>query len=145
MTWTEIGIEQARPRLGDIANAVYYGDDPVYLTRSGRRIAVLRGVPSDDPAELARDVLAYGDDNGSETKLHLINPILAGLHLALDVMSKAEQDQRLAAATDDAEWFDGLIGDLSTPLSPQMQAVSDRYMRAVRRIAGEDTDGIEEI
>src|SRR4030043_993099 len=37
----EIGIEQARKPLGDIANRVHLTQETVYLTRNGRRVAAI--------------------------------------------------------------------------------------------------------
>ncbi|RSS43844.1 hypothetical protein [Streptomyces sp. WAC08241] len=42
----EVGIETARPQLGDLANQAHYGGTISYLTRNGRRVAAIVPVGS---------------------------------------------------------------------------------------------------
>ncbi len=50
----EVGIETARPQLGDLANQAHYGGTISYLTRNGRRVAAIVPVGSQASALLRR-------------------------------------------------------------------------------------------
>lgn len=82
-------------------------------------------------AELAQDVIAYGDDHGAQTRLHQAMPQLGGLWIALDILNTIDDDLYRASVTTE-EW---LANVLSVPASAQTQAVEHRYHQMVKELA----------
>lgn len=83
---TEIGIEQARKTLGDIASKAQYAGQITYLTRNGRRVAAI--VPLErimqtttyDTAQAVQALMADGFSRGDVLTI-VDNCIDAGLDL----------------------------------------------------------------
>lgn len=62
LTENEIGIEQARAILGDLANRAHYSGQVTYITRHGRRIAAIAPLNHiKEPAMTIRLVAGFGD------------------------------------------------------------------------------------
>ena len=56
----EIGIEQARKTLGDIANRVHLTQETVYLTRNGRRVAAITPLGHIEETSVSATTTSYG-------------------------------------------------------------------------------------
>lgn len=56
----EIGIEQARKTLGDIANRVHLTQETMYLTRNGRRVAAITPLGHIEETSVSATTTSYG-------------------------------------------------------------------------------------
>ncbi len=138
----QVGIEEARKTLGEIANWLHYGDDgeSVTLMRNGSPVVEMFGRATAKHervyveygnAELARLTLA-GDEH-AQTELFTRMPYLAGFYGAAEHL----QRQHIDAFWEARGGFDPWSTDAPQDDAPGHAELMAAYNKSVRRMAGQ--------
>jgi antitoxin (DNA-binding transcriptional repressor) of toxin-antitoxin stability system len=86
MADVEIGIEAARPILGELADAASQGQT-TYLTRHGRRIAAI--IRIEEPMDTTQQTAVWSVVRGESPTAHAADPGLAGVDIPGEVLTWA--------------------------------------------------------
>lgn len=64
----EVGIEEARKNLGDLANLAFYAGETTYITRRGKRIAAIVPVDQAPNDPITSEEQDHGSHPGADAE-----------------------------------------------------------------------------